>query len=205
MREKAVQYFAEVNKDDLSREMAKGEGEKLMTLASLYGCESATTRTEFARAAQANFGKILAYAEKSGFRTRPAVNADFEAQMMRSHAYLQSRKASEANHLALGEAVAVKGVNCFQCHFRVGQPPPADPIAWAPDLNGVRSRLREEWVRDWLRDPALVYPGTSMPANFSSSPAQYQEHYPNSSNEDQIRVVLEWLYNFDRMYMGSRN
>lgn len=65
MREKAVQYFAEVNKDDLSREMAKGQGEKLTTLASLYGCESATSRAAFAHSAQANFGKILPTADTS--------------------------------------------------------------------------------------------------------------------------------------------
>ena len=59
MTEKAVQYFAEVNKDDLSREMAKGEGEKLQTLASLYGCETEASRTEFSKAAQAAYGRIL--------------------------------------------------------------------------------------------------------------------------------------------------
>lgn len=59
MQEKAVQYFAEVNKDDLSREMAKGEGEKLSTLAALYGCESQASRAEFSKAAQAAYGRIL--------------------------------------------------------------------------------------------------------------------------------------------------
>ncbi len=59
MTEKAVQYFAEVNKDDLSREMAKGEGEKLQTLAALYGCETPATRAQFAKAAQAAYGRIL--------------------------------------------------------------------------------------------------------------------------------------------------
>jgi hypothetical protein len=63
MTEKAVQYFAEVNKDDLSREMAKGEGEKLSTLAALYGCETAATRAQFAKAAQAAYSRILPTAE----------------------------------------------------------------------------------------------------------------------------------------------
>ncbi|MCC7013218.1 MAG: c-type cytochrome [Planctomycetes bacterium] len=156
-------------------------------------------------ATRANFGKLLAYAQASAFQARASVNPTFEAQATRSAAYLQGRRAAEPTHLALGEAVAVKGVNCFQCHFRVGQPPQADPIAWAPDLNRVRERLREDWVRDWLVNPAVVYPGTSMPANFAANPPAYQEQYPNSSNEAQVRVVLEWLYNFDRIYMTSRN
>jgi hypothetical protein len=37
-----------------------------------------------------------------------------------------------------------------------------------------------------------------MPANFSADPPQYQDAYPKSSNEDQIRIVLDWLYNLDR-------
>ena len=65
MNEKAVQYFAEVNKDDLSREMAKGEGEKLATLAALYGCESEASRADFAKATQAAYGRILPSTETS--------------------------------------------------------------------------------------------------------------------------------------------
>jgi mono/diheme cytochrome c family protein len=154
-------------------------------------------------ATKAGFPKILALAQSTGFETRGPVNPAYEASVLRSKAYLDARKSMLANHLELGEAVAVKGVNCFQCHFRLGTPPPADPIAWAPDLERVRERLREDWVRDWLINPAVVYPGTAMPANFASTPPQYQDRYPNSSNDDQVRVVLEWLYNFDRMYMGS--
>lgn len=65
MAEKAVQYFAEVNKDDLSREMAKGEGEKLQTLAALYGCESEASRAEFSKASQAAYSRILPTPETS--------------------------------------------------------------------------------------------------------------------------------------------
>ena len=62
MREKAVHYFAEVNKDDLSREMAQGEGEKLTTLASLYGCEG-NARQDFARAMQSGYDRIIPAAD----------------------------------------------------------------------------------------------------------------------------------------------
>ena len=62
MREKAVQYFAEVNKDDLSREMAQGQGEKLTTLASLYGCEGGA-RQDFARAMQTGYDRIIPAAD----------------------------------------------------------------------------------------------------------------------------------------------
>ncbi len=58
MREKAVQYFAEVNKDDLSREMAQGSGEKLKALASLYGCQG-EAQGSFAKMTQSAYERIL--------------------------------------------------------------------------------------------------------------------------------------------------
>jgi len=154
-------------------------------------------------ATKANFDKVLRHVQSTGFSMRAPVDPNYEFSQVRSAAYLDRRRAQDENFLAHGEALAVNGVNCFQCHFRLGQPPPADPIGWAPDLNLTRERLREAWVKDWLMDPSLVYPGTAMPANFSGDPPQYQEHYPNSTNAQQVQVVLEWLYNFDRMYIGQ--
>jgi hypothetical protein len=58
LNEKAVQYFAEANHDDLSREMARGQGEKLNTLASLYGCKGEAQKS-FARMTQRSFAKIV--------------------------------------------------------------------------------------------------------------------------------------------------
>lgn len=58
MREKAVRYFTEVNKDDLTREMAQGRGEKLSTLASLYGCKG-ESNFKFANMTQASYAKIV--------------------------------------------------------------------------------------------------------------------------------------------------
>lgn len=36
--ERKIQYFVEANQNDLKREMAKGYGDKLSTLAALNGC-----------------------------------------------------------------------------------------------------------------------------------------------------------------------
>ncbi|MCY3001723.1 MAG: c-type cytochrome [Planctomycetota bacterium] len=154
-------------------------------------------------ATRANFSKVLAYGQGHGFQMNGPVNPAYEATKLRTKAFLDQRKSMLSNHLELGEAVAVKGVNCFQCHYRLGKPPPADPIAWAPDLERVRERLREDWVHDWIVNPPLVYPGTAMPVNFASNPPSFQEQYRGSTNEEQIQVVLEWLYNFDRIYMGN--
>lgn len=57
--DKAIQYFAEANQADLSREIAQGQGEKLHTLASLYGCSDMEKQKAFATRAQASYSKIL--------------------------------------------------------------------------------------------------------------------------------------------------
>ena len=94
--------------------------------------------------------------------------------------------------------LTVDGPNCIQCHFLQGREPTAEgPIAWAPELDHTRARLRPDWLRDWLHDPSKLYPGTSMPANFPPDELVYQELFPGTS-EDQIEAILTWLYNLDR-------
>jgi hypothetical protein len=73
MRDKAVQYFAEVNLDDLSREMAQGRGEKLGTLAALYGCNS-SGKTQFARTLQKSYEKIIPAADTNAVEMVRQIN-----------------------------------------------------------------------------------------------------------------------------------
>ena len=61
--DKQMQYFVEVNQDDLSREMAQGQGEKLNTLAQLHGCQSPEAQAAFAGMTQASYGKIIPSAD----------------------------------------------------------------------------------------------------------------------------------------------
>jgi hypothetical protein len=54
-----MEYFVEVNHDDLSREMAQGSGEKLSVLAQLNGCVTPEAQAAFASMTQTSFGKIM--------------------------------------------------------------------------------------------------------------------------------------------------
>jgi hypothetical protein len=152
---------------------------------------------------KASFAKLLAFGASKDFHYRPSVDPSHEAIGLRSQAYLAQREAAEPGHLKTGDTLVDAAVNCYQCHFELGKPPPADPIAWAPDIARVHERLRPDWVLDWLRNPGVIYPGTSMPANFAGDPPQYQDRYPNSTNDQQLKAVLEFLFNYDRFYMGS--
>jgi hypothetical protein len=61
--DKQIEYFVEVNHDDLSREMAQGQGEKLNTLAQLNGCKSPEAQVAFAGMTQNSYGKIVPSAD----------------------------------------------------------------------------------------------------------------------------------------------
>jgi cytochrome c2 len=144
----------------------------------------------------ASFAKLHAWGARQGFAMSSAVSDSYEVVERRAPSHRNARLPFQS----LGHAVAVDAVNCFQCHFhgRRGPDQVDTPLTWGPDLELTRERLREDWVRDWLFSPALVYPGTSMPDNFAADPPQYQEQYPDSSNGEQIEAVLDWLYNLER-------
>lgn len=63
--DKQIQYFVEVNQDELTREMAQGHGEKLSTLAALNGCASESQISSFNTHAQSNFKTIVPHAKTS--------------------------------------------------------------------------------------------------------------------------------------------
>jgi transcriptional regulator with XRE-family HTH domain len=154
-------------------------------------------------ATAAGFARIQAYGDEVGFEASGPASSSFERVQRRSPSYLAAREGdvpAGAHPIALGREVAVRGPNCYQCHWHDGEAPDqqGSPIAWAPDLAHTRERLREDWTREWLWGPNLVYPGTSMPANFLADPPEYQAVWPDSDNAQQIGVVLDWLYNFER-------
>ena len=59
MNDKEIQYFVEANQEDLTREMAQGQGQKLTTLAALHGCVSNADAMAFGERAQSHYEQIL--------------------------------------------------------------------------------------------------------------------------------------------------
>jgi cytochrome c2 len=156
-------------------------------LTSLQGIEQGN-----AIATAANFDKLFAWGTQQGFVMVGPPSNSYEA--------IERRQASYEPKVDLGFAIGKQAVNCLQCHFLNGAPPDQKdvPLAWAPDLVHTRDRLREDYVWEWLWSPKLVYPGTSMPDNFAADHPQYQAIAPNTSNADQIRAVMDWLYNSEK-------
>ena len=55
---------------------------------------------------------------------------------------------------------------CQRCHISGDEMPAGTPDMWAPNLQAVASRLKPQWVLDWLLDPQAIIPGTKMPGYF---------------------------------------
>jgi len=145
----------------------------------------------------ASFDKLKAFGDSVGFSMSGPIKVGHELVERRTPTY----QDVHAGLRDAGEAVAVQGVKCYTCHDNPDDDGPyvgLDPITWAPSLQHVRSRLREDWVRDWLWSPKRKYPGTAMPDNFAAHVPQYRDQYSGSSNAEQIEAILNWLYNMDR-------
>ena len=60
-------------------------------------------------------------------------------------------------------------LKCAQCHPRSLEDinrPGVDRASLAPNLQMAASRLRHDWIADWIRRPDEWMPGTRMPTNF---------------------------------------
>ena len=183
--------------NDLTAEaLSEATGASVADILGIENGDRASTSTQFP--------KIVAYAADNHFEWWPSVDPNYESVARRSDSHMEERAATLPNHLAVGENLAVDKVNCYQCHFRLGTPPPADPIAWAPDFARVTERLREDWTKRWLINPGVIYPGTSMPQNFADNASDYHDAFPDSTSDQQIETVLDYLYNFERANAASQ-
>jgi hypothetical protein len=195
---------------DYARRLRMHEGATLDALAAASAADPATALTAAALAGieagnpldvATGGAKLVAFGAARGFHEMPGPNAaGYERSVRRGPSHIDALLAADPGRLATGEKLAREGPGCFSCHFYRGAPPSNDqPIAWAPDLDRVRERLREDWVREWLEDPAKVYPGTAMPANFPAGAVQFQNVVPDTTRDEQLDLILDWLFNLDRL------
>ena len=82
-------------------------------------------------------------------------------------------------------------LKCQQCHV-LGTIPKDQPTSnLAPDLRMAPERLQPEWIREWLKRPSDIVPGTRMPA--------FWPDYPKSMYQRELKG-FEWL---PREYSGD--
>jgi mono/diheme cytochrome c family protein/glucose/arabinose dehydrogenase len=63
--------------------------------------------------------------------------------------------------------VGFEGYSCVSCHIWSGtELTGVDPGAVGPELTSATRRIRRDWFKRWLENPARMHPGTPMPAFF---------------------------------------
>lgn len=134
----------------------------------------------------------------------------YQEQAPKAVDYLASREAEYAHagllqdgQNYLGEAWKnLNGPLCIKCHnvgsrkFKVSDP--AKDVQ-GPNLNAVQDRLRSDWVKLWLYNPAWVTPYTSMPLNF---PKNNTSQFPDLLGGDpdaHVISVRDALLNYNKL------
>lgn len=91
---------------------------------------------------------------------------------------------------------------CVGCHSVGGleySPKPGDKTPQGPDLRRVQERLRPDWVKLWLHNPAWTTPYTAMPNNY---PAASEGQVPSLFGGDpsaQVIGVRDALMNYAKL------
>lgn len=87
-------------------------------------------------------------------------------------------------------------LECISCHPEQGEAIPAGSNKTGrPDLALAKSRLKSDWIIEWLKEPQSFQPGTAMPQAWPNIGGEYQpvEGYANDDAEKQIRLVRDYL------------
>jgi mono/diheme cytochrome c family protein len=88
--------------------------------------------------------------------------------------------------LASGHELFTKW-QCIKCHVVAGKLPDQEPANMAPDLAEVPTRLRAQWLDDWLANPQRIQPGTRMPSVFPDNAAE--NAFPEILGGDQAKQI----------------
>lgn len=120
--------------------------------------------------------------------------------------YLQVKEQELPGRLDDALRIVTNDQYCVKCHKVGNYTPEGRPTGLAPRLDRVHTRLRPEFVRNWLANPLLILPYTGMPQNFKvTEPAkkQFFEEDPHGkligegTSEQQIDAIVDLLLNYD--------
>ncbi len=97
--------------------------------------------------------------------------------------------------LKVGEQI-FDALQCISCHPEQGEVIPAgSDKTGRPDLSLAKGRLKEDWLIDWMKDPASFQPGTAMPQAWPKIGGVHQpvDGFAIDDAEQQIRLVRHYL------------
>ncbi len=86
-------------------------------------------------------------------------------------------------------------LQCLSCHYTGVIPEGKGPEDLAPNLAMAKTRLKPEWVDQWIARPDSIAPGTRMPNYFPDlvEPSPYSDAL-DSDVRAQIRALREYIF-----------
>ncbi len=92
-------------------------------------------------------------------------------------------------------------LKCDSCHPSQGEViPTGSDKAGRPDLSLAKTRLKADWLIDWMKDPQSFQKGTAMPQAWPIAGGKHMAvpGYANDDAEKQIRLVRDYLISLGR-------
>ncbi len=92
-------------------------------------------------------------------------------------------------------------LKCDSCHPSQGEVIPAgSDKAGRPDLSLAKTRLKADWLIDWMKDPQSFQKGTAMPQAWPIAGGKHMAvpGYADDDAEKQIRLVRDYLISLGR-------
>ena len=132
----------------------------------------------------------------------------FEALSSQAEPYiLPKQEPMTPQELSLARGLFTSpGAPCLECHA-TGDPG-HDQRATAPNFLLMRTRLKPDWTRRWMLDPALIDPGTAMPSGLfrqegtrfvfnATLPPGFQQY-----SRDHADLLVRYIFQFTPEEMG---
>ena len=112
---------------------------------------------------------------------------------------------ADATVLDAGEQL-FEQLQCQSCHVTDTIPEGKDRSELAPDLRMAVERLQPGWILDWLSDPQVIQPGTTMPTFWTDYPSSLFGTLPDEARArfaaidadgpTQIGWIRDYLFTF---------
>jgi mono/diheme cytochrome c family protein len=116
----------------------------------------------------------------------------FAALSKAPYPFLLQDYSADPRSLASGRKV-FEMYRCSQCHPRSQQEleKVADKSSLAPNLEMAHTRLRHDWINDWISRPDEWMPGTRMPTNFPKDDTTGQRYVTLALGWDSPQIAQD--------------
>jgi hypothetical protein len=132
----------------------------------------------------------------------------YEYKPQQRTSYLTQLQQQRENPLGEAMNIVTNGNYCVKCHAVADFSPQGDPNTFGPNLADVYRRLRPDFTRDWIANPARILPYTGMPVNIPYRPDDphmggVAQNLFQGTSVEQLTGVVDLLMNFDAYARGN--